>query len=220
MKQRLALGLFLCLALVQLAVPASMLVRRELTLQYGRQYRFQTAPVDPYDPFRGRYVALALQANTAPTLPGIQLTSGQRVYAMLTEDAAGFATIASLSLTPLGVIPIFRPPCVTSATIGCMSIFPLTATIPTNTSPPLLSAPTGNTAVVKHTRPISRCGSERGWRYWKSCTLPGNPCGSLCSNRRGRDNEPCFLFVPQTQAHPCGSHATSTKRQHQRPGRR
>ena len=44
MRQPLALGLFLCLALVQLAVPASMLVRHELTLQYGRQYRFQTAP--------------------------------------------------------------------------------------------------------------------------------------------------------------------------------
>ena len=100
MKRRMALGLFLCLALVQLAVPASMIARRELTLQYGRQYRFQTAPVDPSDPFRGRYVALHLQANTAPTLPGIPLAPGQRVYAILTEDAAGFAAIASLSLVP------------------------------------------------------------------------------------------------------------------------
>jgi len=102
MKRRLALGLFLCLALAQLAVPASMIARHELTLQYGRQYRFQTAPVDPSDPFRGRYVALHLQANTAPPLPGIPLTPGQRVYAILTEDAAGFAAIASLSLTPPG----------------------------------------------------------------------------------------------------------------------
>jgi len=102
MKRRMALGLFLCLALVQLAVPASMIARRELTLQYGRQYRFQTAPVDPSDPFRGRYVALHLQANTAPTLPGIPLAPGQRVYAILTEDAAGFAAIASLSLVPPG----------------------------------------------------------------------------------------------------------------------
>lgn len=102
MKRRLALGLFLCLALAQLAVPASMIARRELTLQYGRQYRFQTAPVDPSDPFRGRYVALHLQADTAPTLPGIPLTPGQRVYAILTEDAAGFAAIASLSLVPPG----------------------------------------------------------------------------------------------------------------------
>ena len=102
MKRRVALGLFLCLALAQLAVPASIIVRRELILHYGRQYRFLTAPVDPYDPFRGRYVALNLPANMAPTLPGIQLTSGQGVYALLTEDAAGFATIASLSLTPPG----------------------------------------------------------------------------------------------------------------------
>jgi uncharacterized membrane-anchored protein len=102
MTRRLALALFICLALVQLAVPASMIARRELTLHYGRQYRFQTAPVDPYDPFRGRYVALALQATTAPTPPDIQLTPGQQAYALLAEDAAGFATIASLSLTPPG----------------------------------------------------------------------------------------------------------------------
>jgi uncharacterized membrane-anchored protein len=102
MKQRIALGLFLCLALVQLAVPASMIVRRELTLHSGRQYRFQTAPVDPYDPFRGRYVALNLHANTAPRPLDLSLTSGQRVYAILTEDAEGFATIASLALTPPG----------------------------------------------------------------------------------------------------------------------
>jgi uncharacterized membrane-anchored protein len=100
MKRRIALGLFLCLALVQLAVPASMIVRRELTLHSGRQYRFQTAPVDPYDPFRGRYVALNLRANTAPRPLDLSLTPGQRVYAILTEDAEGFATIASLSLTP------------------------------------------------------------------------------------------------------------------------
>jgi uncharacterized membrane-anchored protein len=102
MKRRMALGLFLCLALVQLAVPASMIVRRELTLHSGRQYRFQTAPVDPYDPFRGRYVALALQASSAPLPPNIPLTPGQRVYAILTEDTAGFATITALSLTPPG----------------------------------------------------------------------------------------------------------------------
>lgn len=102
MNRRLALTLFLCLALVQLAVPASMLVRRELTLRYGRQYRFQTAPVDPVDPFRGRYVALAVQANTAPRLPGMQLMPGQQVYAILAEDTAGFATIDALSLTPPG----------------------------------------------------------------------------------------------------------------------
>src|SRR5215467_3604576 len=100
MKRRMALGLFLCLALAQLAVPASMIARRELTLQYGRQYRFQTAPIDPSDPFRGRYVALQLQAITAPPLPGISVTPGERVYAILTEDAARFTAIGSLLLAP------------------------------------------------------------------------------------------------------------------------
>ena len=60
------IGLFLCLFAVQIAVPVYMIVNREKTLVLGKQFKFHTVPVDPYDAFRGRYVALAVQQDSAP----------------------------------------------------------------------------------------------------------------------------------------------------------
>jgi uncharacterized membrane-anchored protein len=84
----LALGL---LFLLQLAVPASMIAGRELILRQGEPFRFRTAPVDPYDPFRGRFVALNLEAARAPRPAGVELEYQQKVFALLAVDEAGFA---------------------------------------------------------------------------------------------------------------------------------
>lgn len=84
--------------LAQLAVPISMIVKHERTLTDGELFRFRTAPVDPVDAFRGRYVALALEDATAPALPGVSLLSRQRVYALLGTGDDGFARVTELAL--------------------------------------------------------------------------------------------------------------------------
>lgn len=61
MNRNLLLALLVVLAAAQLAVPASMIVQRETVLTQGRVYKFKTAPVDPVDAFRGRYVALRFE---------------------------------------------------------------------------------------------------------------------------------------------------------------
>lgn len=83
-----ALGI---LFLLQLAVPAGMIASRELTLRKGETFRFRTAPVDPYDPFRGRFVALNLEAARAPRPADVELEYRQKVFALLAVDEAGFA---------------------------------------------------------------------------------------------------------------------------------
>ncbi|MEZ4484557.1 MAG: GDYXXLXY domain-containing protein [Syntrophotaleaceae bacterium] len=83
--------LLLALFLVQLAVPASMIAGREMTLRHGQAFRFRTAPVDPYDPFRGRFVALNLEAASAPLPKDGKLTYRQKVLVRLAVDEAGFA---------------------------------------------------------------------------------------------------------------------------------
>src|SRR3546814_20471044 len=51
--------LLLAIALVlQWALPASLAARSEYVLRNGARYYLRTAPVDPVDAFRGRYVAL------------------------------------------------------------------------------------------------------------------------------------------------------------------
>jgi len=93
------LGLFIIVALAQAAVPLFMAWRWEDVLQTGRQFYWQTAPVDPYDAFKGRYVELRFKENIAPRSNTAELVAGQMVYAVISENAAGKAYISGVSVT-------------------------------------------------------------------------------------------------------------------------
>ena len=96
MKTRLLLGLFGFAILAQLAVPASMILKRERVLAHGQAFKFRTAPVDPYDAFRGRFVALGFDENSVMAPPGHDFARGQTVHVRLEEDADGFAKLAEI----------------------------------------------------------------------------------------------------------------------------
>ena len=96
-SKNIVLCAFVCLALIQIGVPLSMIGRRELTLRYGRQYRFRTAPFDPYDAFRGRYVALRMEQDKAIVPNGSEFFRGQRAFASIEVGEKGFARISGLS---------------------------------------------------------------------------------------------------------------------------
>lgn len=98
-KLQLSLTLFWVLSVFQLAVPVWMILNREMTLRHGRQFRFRAAPVDPYDAFRGRYVALQFEPNTAPVPADEKLAMNQKVHAQLAEDEHGFVQIAGVTAT-------------------------------------------------------------------------------------------------------------------------
>jgi uncharacterized membrane-anchored protein len=85
------LAIYLFVAMAQIAVPGSMMWARHQTLSQGRLWKFRTAPVDPVDVIRGRYLRLRFAAEEFPrTTP---LPYYQTFYARLKEDAAGFAII-------------------------------------------------------------------------------------------------------------------------------
>ena len=105
MKLRFLLSLLL--AGVQLGVPAYMIYVQETALRIGRVFKFLTAPVDPYDAFRGRYVALSFDAHTAPASG--EIDRGTKLWAVLTEDAQGFAKIDHVSRMKISgnnVVPV------------------------------------------------------------------------------------------------------------------
>lgn len=85
--------LFLLVAALQLLVPATMIYQQETTLTAGVVYRFKTAPVDPYDPFRGRFVALNVEANHAETDGSARFKRGSWAYVLLETDEQGFAKL-------------------------------------------------------------------------------------------------------------------------------
>lgn len=96
-NNKLLCKFFFILALIQLAVPLYMVWHWEDILQNGKQYTWLTAPVDPYDAFRGRYIDLRFKDMKGPILSKAQLNSGQTAYAMITEDQKGYAFISSIS---------------------------------------------------------------------------------------------------------------------------
>lgn len=92
-----------CLALMvaaQLGVLGAMIARRELVLATGTPFKFRTAPVDPYDAFRGKYVALNFESTSGACDAGAQFEPGQRVYASLVVETNGFARLDRVTPVP------------------------------------------------------------------------------------------------------------------------
>jgi len=87
-----------------------MIAKREHALAHGRIFKFRTAPVDPYDAFRGRFVALGFDQNSVVAPPGHDFARGQTVHVVLAEDADGFATLAGLRRDRPGAEPYLTTP--------------------------------------------------------------------------------------------------------------
>ncbi len=93
----IALGL---IGLIQIATPLTMIARREITLRQGKIHRFRAAPVDPYDPFRGRYVTIAIASRTASISPNHSVQRGDQVAVSLVTSADGFTSCSMILDSP------------------------------------------------------------------------------------------------------------------------
>jgi uncharacterized membrane-anchored protein len=100
MKNPGILAVFAVVAIVQVAVPVAMIAQRETTLRLGRPYKFRTAPVDPYDAFRGRYVWLNFEQNQARWNGTTEPTGRSRGYAIVEEGRDGFAVVREIGSQP------------------------------------------------------------------------------------------------------------------------
>ena len=87
---------FVLLALAQLFVPANMIMEQEDVLRTGHAYKFKTAPFDPYDPFRGKFIYLAFEANTFEVPDESVWDYQEPVFVSLTTDEQGFAKIKNV----------------------------------------------------------------------------------------------------------------------------
>jgi uncharacterized membrane-anchored protein len=97
--KKFRIAIFVLIALAQLSVPAMMVWGRVQTLARGRVWKFKTAPIDPEDAVRGRFVFLRFDAEDNYRQPE-QLKSIDSVYAILKEGPDGFATVDHLSFSP------------------------------------------------------------------------------------------------------------------------
>jgi uncharacterized membrane-anchored protein len=100
MNKPVTLALFVLMALVQLAAPGSMIFSHERVLAKGEAFKFRTAPVDPYDAFRGRYVALRFENAKAHAAEDEPVGYGRTVYATIEVGPDGFAKFGAATASP------------------------------------------------------------------------------------------------------------------------
>ena len=72
---------------IQLCVPVYMIANKYAVLKTGEEFKFRVSAVDPYDPFRGRYVAIAVQ----------RASYAEGKYGVIEVGEDGFARISSTS---------------------------------------------------------------------------------------------------------------------------
>ncbi len=88
---------------IQWMVPAMMIVGQEVVLDKGQEIKVECQPIDPYDPFRGRYVRIRLNL---PLSNGVKLPDPneyheqQRLYGQLILDENGFARVKKITVEP------------------------------------------------------------------------------------------------------------------------
>ena len=87
--------LFLIMCVAQLVVPGKMIFDHERLIRAGSTYKFRTQPIDPADPFRGKYITLSFHADH--TYDTADWTSGEPVNVVFTADSVGFAEVDHLT---------------------------------------------------------------------------------------------------------------------------
>lgn len=88
---------FVGMALLQWYIPARMILSKTEVLESGVAYKFRTAPLDPTDPFRGKYITLSYEDSTIDVEDPENWIRNETVYALITADSLGFARIKAVS---------------------------------------------------------------------------------------------------------------------------
>lgn len=88
---------FILLCLAQLYLPLSIVADQEAVVSKGKAFRFKVAPLDPNDPFRGKYITLRYEANRVKVKNVNEWVSNAKVYVVLNTDPEGYAAISRIS---------------------------------------------------------------------------------------------------------------------------
>lgn len=99
-NKKIILGLFVIVAIAQLAAPISMIIKKESVASGGKVYKFKTRPIDPYDPFRGKYIRLNFEQTTTQLENPKEWHGVEMGYFPIEKDEEGYAIVKPPKLTP------------------------------------------------------------------------------------------------------------------------
>lgn len=99
MKQfKYIIPLFIIACIIQWWVPLSMILSQEKTISVGNSFKFETLPIDPHDPYRGKYIVLNFKANRYQKDSFEKVARKQPAYVSIDTDSLGFARVKDVSL--------------------------------------------------------------------------------------------------------------------------
>ncbi len=97
-NKSLLITAFILILVAQWLVPAQMISEHEDVAANGKVFKFKTAPVDPYDAFRGKYIILNFKENQGKvTEQNRKLNYGDEIFVTF-ADSSGYALVASVLL--------------------------------------------------------------------------------------------------------------------------
>ncbi len=94
--------IFIVVAGIQLFVPTQMILNQERILDTGTVYKFKTKPVDPTDPFRGKYITLNYDIESYKTKDSLWVRA-ETIYVYLETDSLEFAKVKQVSRVLLDI---------------------------------------------------------------------------------------------------------------------
>ena len=97
MNKKFVIPAFFIMALAQIYFPAQIIFNSEKVFREGKEFLFKTAPIDPTDPFRGKYIVLSFEETSARVSNAVDWNYGEPVYVSLGTNEKGFATIQSIT---------------------------------------------------------------------------------------------------------------------------
>jgi uncharacterized membrane-anchored protein len=103
MSKKAKIIFILASALVTLTVPMYIVFTSEALMEAGAQYeyKFRTAPVDPYDVMRGRYISLNFETSSTVPFVGKETPGrGTTVYVTVKKDITGYAVFDKAYASP------------------------------------------------------------------------------------------------------------------------
>lgn len=96
----LIFALFLLVAAVQLYIPAEMISHNENIINTGTMLKFKCEPIDPYDPFRGKYIYLRFANRNIIVNKANNYQYNQKIYATFKQDTTGYAVMDKIYNLP------------------------------------------------------------------------------------------------------------------------
>lgn len=105
---RPALAIFAVTAVAQWLLPLAGVWRHEQVIARGTTVRIECAAPDPYDPLRGRYLAVRPVQDQLPKPEGLAERETAPVWATLVAGADGLSRVESLSLVPVSGPTVIR----------------------------------------------------------------------------------------------------------------